>query len=72
MRHLSLVLMAACLCVGCATKPHAQSDALVSNIVRGQSANLVCRPGDVRMCVIDDDAEKHCTCMDHSEVFPRR
>ena len=72
MRQLSLVLMAVCLCAGCATKRPAESDVLVSNIVRGQSANLVCPAGDVRMCTIDEDDQKHCTCMDHSEIFPRR
>jgi len=64
--------MAAWLSAGCATKPHAESDVLVTKIVREQSANLFCPVGDVRLCTIDEDGEKQCMCMDHSEIFPRR
>jgi hypothetical protein len=71
-RQLSLLLMAACLSVGCATQRAAESDVLVSNIIREPSANLVCRAGDVRLCRIDEDGDKHCQCVDHSEIFPRR
>lgn len=71
-RQLSLILVAACLCVGCATKRPAESEVLVSRILRAPTQNLVCPFGEVRMCTIDEDAEKHCTCMDHHEVFPRR
>jgi hypothetical protein len=71
-RQLSLILLVACLSVGCATNRPAESDVLVSNIARGQSANLVCPVGEVRLCTIDEDDVKHCQCADHSEIFPRR
>jgi hypothetical protein len=71
-RQLSLVLVAACLSVGCATHQPAASEVLVSRILHAPTDNLVCQPGELRMCTVDADDEKHCTCMDHSEVFPRR
>ena len=71
-RHLSVVLVAACLCVGCATQRPAESDVLVSRILRAPTDNLVCPVGDVRMCTIDEDDVKHCQCMDQSEIFGRR
>ena len=71
-RQLSLVLVAACLAAGCATKPAAESDVLISKILHEPSAGLVCPSGDVRLCTIDEDGEKHCQCVDHSEIFGRR
>ena len=71
-RQLSWILMAACLSVGCATQRPHESDVIVSNIIRAPSENLVCPATEVRMCTIDEDDEKHCQCMDHSEIFGRR
>lgn len=71
-RQLSLLLVAAWLCAGCATHPAAESDVLVSKILRPPTSNLVCPAGDVRLCTIDEDDEKHCQCVDHGELFGRR
>jgi len=71
-RQLPLVLVVACLCAACTTSRRAESDVLVSGILRERSENLVCPVGEVRLCRVDEDDEKHCECIDHGEIFGRR
>jgi hypothetical protein len=71
-RQLVWVLVVLGLCAGCATRPASEADVLASKIARERPSNFKCEPGSLRYCEVDVDRQKHCTCVDHAELFPPR
>jgi hypothetical protein len=67
--QLVWVVMAACLCSGCATRPASESQVLVSRIARDRPSTLSCAISDVRYCETDGDGETRCACVDHRALF---
>jgi hypothetical protein len=68
-RAFLCVIGAVCLVAGCATRPASESEVLVTEIMRSQSPNIICHPGDIRHCEIEVDRERTCTCVEASRLL---
>jgi hypothetical protein len=67
--QLLWVLMVACVCAGCASRPVSEARALASEVVRQPTNRMICNSGDIRYCDVDASGEKRCGCVEYRSLF---
>ena len=62
------ILIAACVCAGCATRPASETQAVAARIARERPEIVRCSAPDIRYCQ-SDDGRLSCVCTLRSNVL---